>query len=216
MQLTFVTDEVITITLLTELKNDAGYVIDLRHQLHRIAEVAHKEFRTTALIKEELGKLDLELYDFGLETGVCALLRGSKPGPTIALRSDIDALPLKEETGLPFSSENDGVSHSCGHDVHASILLATARYLSHHRDEIAGNVWFYFQPAEETLTGAKALVNAGCLKQEPTPESLLGFHTATSFEAGTFGIIRGPSNSGCDNFRITISSVGGHGATPHL
>lgn len=202
-------------TLFEELKCEESQMIETRRALHRIAELGMKEFKTTAYIKQALLDIGVEIYDLSLETGVCALLRGNNPGPTIALRADIDALPIQEETGLEFASEHPGVSHACGHDLHATVLLSTARYLTRHRDQLSGNVWLIFQPSEETLTGATSMLDAGCMRIDPVPEAILAYHTFPVLPTGTFGVIRGPANQSCDNIRITIKSPGGHGAYPH-
>ena len=132
-------------------------IINIRRDLHRIPELGLKEFKTTQYIKDALEGYDVEIADIGLETGLCVLVRGANPGKTIALRADIDALPLEEASGLDFASEHPGVCHACGHDIHATMALSAARYLSEHRDELYGNVWIYFQPAEETLWMASSL-----------------------------------------------------------
>jgi len=202
--------------LLEELKSQQELMIKTRHDLHRIAELSMKEYKTTEYIKNALVEMGAEIADVDLETGVCALIRGGKPGPTIGFRADIDALPIKEESGLEFCSEQEGVCHACGHDMHAAILLSAARWLCSHKDELAGNVRLFFQPGEETLAGARAMIEAGCMQLDPAPEAMLAFHTYPPYMAGTFGIINGPATQSCDNIRITIKSMGGHGAYPHL
>ena len=202
-------------TLLEELKEEEEQIIQTRHELHRLAELSFQEFKTTEYLKSELKKAGAELREIGIPTGVCALIRGVREGPAIALRADIDALPIQEESGLSYASEREHVSHSCGHDLHSAALLSAARYLCRHRDRLAGSVWLFFQPAEETLCGAKALIGAGCMKLEPAPESILCYHTYPPLKTGLFGIIRGGANNSCDNIRITIRGKGGHGAYPH-
>ena len=190
-------------------------IISIRRDLHRIPELGMQEKKTTQYIKNALEGYDVEIRDIGLETGLCVLIRGENPGHTIAIRADIDALPVEEASGLPFASEHPGVSHACGHDMHATMALSAARYLSKHRDELNGNLWIFFQPAEETLWGSKKMIEAGCLELDPKPESILMMHTYTPLERGKFGVIKGPANASCDNMRITVRSSGGHGAYPH-
>ena len=127
------------------------YVVELRHRLHRIPEPGFGEKRTASLIAEELGKLDLEVRAGVGETGIVADLVTGRPGAYVAVRADMDALPLKELTGVDYASENEGYSHCCGHDGHAAALVATARVLAQIRDQLAGKVRFIFQPAEEML-----------------------------------------------------------------
>lgn len=198
-----------------DIKQREQEIINIRRDLHRIPELGLKEFKTTKYIKDALQGYEVEIRDIGLETGLCVLIRGENPGKTIALRADIDALPLEEASGLDFASEHPGICHACGHDIHATMALSAARYLSEHRDELYGNVWIYFQPAEETLWGSKKMIEAGCLELDPKPESILMMHTYTPLESGRFGVIKGPSNASSDSLRITVKSVGGHGAYPH-
>ncbi len=201
--------------ILKDIKQLEKEIIDVRHDLHRIPELSLKEFETTQYIKNALKDYPVEINDLGMETGLCVLIRGGHPGKTIALRADIDALPIQEESGLDFASEYPGVCHACGHDIHATMALSAARYLSEHREELYGNVWIFFQPAEENLWGAKKMIEAGCLELDPKPESILMMHTYTALESGRFGFIKGPSNAASDSIRITVKSQGGHGAYPY-
>lgn len=202
-------------TLKEELKLYESEIIGIRHELHRRAELPNQEFRTTEFIREKLAELGVEIRELPLRTGACAFIRDGRPGPTIALRADIDALPIQEDTGLPFASEQDGASHSCGHDLHAAALLGAAKYLQAHREELAGNVWLFFQPAEEALNGAQQMIAAGCMQQEPVPENILSCHTTSLVSTGTYSMKRGAYTSSCDSVRIVIRGEGGHGAYPH-
>ena len=130
----------------------------LKHQLHQIPEIAFKEYKTSAKIREYLEKLGLPILPTTLGTDVTALLVGEQPGPTVLVRSDIDALPIEEGTGLPYASTHPGFSHACGHDGHMATVLGVATVLSQMRDQIKGTVRFLFQPAEESDAGAKSLV----------------------------------------------------------
>ena len=130
------------------------YLIELRRWFHAHPEIAEKEFETSRKIKEELTKYGISWRPCGLETGILATIEGAKPGKTILLRADMDALPVTEDTGLPYASRNPGFMHACGHDCHTASLLTTARLLNDHRSELCGTVKLAFQPAEEIGTGA--------------------------------------------------------------
>lgn len=136
-------------------------VIEFRRDLHMYPELSLKEYRTTERIKEKLTSLGIEIIDLGMETGVVGLLKGKEEGPTIALRADIDALPIQELRDVEYKSRNDGVMHACGHDFHAAIVMGAAMILSNMRDRIGGNIMFVFQPAEETNEGARLMVENG-------------------------------------------------------
>ena len=139
-------------------------MIAIRRHIHRHPELSNKEYKTTEFIREKLTEYGVEIAEIGMKTGVVAVIRGGKPGKTVAIREDIDALPMKELTGLPFASENDGACHSCGHDIHTTVLLYCAKVLSEIREELAGTVMLIFQPAEEHMgAGACRLqFHAGC------------------------------------------------------
>ena len=126
-------------------------MIAIRRHIHRHPELSNKEYKTTDFIREKLTEYGVEIAEIGMKTGVVAVIRGGKPGKTVAIREDIDALPMKELTGLPFASENDGACHSCGHDIHTTVLLYCAKVLSEIREELAGTVMLIFQPAEEHI-----------------------------------------------------------------
>ena len=136
-------------------------IIDLRHQFHQIPEIGLKEYKTSAKIREYLEQLSLKILPSFLETDVTAILEGDKPGPVVLLRADIDALPIKETTGVSYTSAHPGFAHSCGHDGHTAVLLGTAAVLSQLKNQISGTVKFLFQPAEESEAGGKRLVEAG-------------------------------------------------------
>ena len=201
-------------TLFEEIKQQEAELIQIRRDLHRIPEVGMLEKKTTRYIKDALQDCAVEIHDIGVETGLYVLIRGEYPGRTIALRADIDGLPMKEESGLPFASEHPEACHACGHDLHTAVAIFAVRYLSAHKEKLHGNVWVYFQPAEETLWGAKKIIEAGCLELDPKPESILALHTCTPLQWGKFGFLKGASNAGCNNLRITVRSSGGHGACP--
>lgn len=195
------------------IKKYEADMVAVRRHIHANPELSNEEFKTTELIKEKLTEYGIEIAEIGLKTGAVGILRGGKPGKTVAIREDIDALPMSELTGLPYASAVDGVCHSCGHDIHTTTLLFCARVLSELREELSGNVMFLFQPAEERGTGAKQLVD--CKFYEVLkPDVFVGLHVSPEYPAGSIGLKRGPANASCDTFYIKVSGKGGHGAHP--
>ena len=188
--------------------------IQLRRQIHQNPELGMEEHMTTQLIQKRLAQYGIELEHWELETGVSAIIRGGKPGQTIALRADIDALPMEESSGLPFASQHKGVCHSCGHDIHTAYLLLVARVLQENRASLVGNVRLLFQPAEELGSGAKYMVEKGAFTQQPVMDQIVGVHVATELPVGHIGLIKGPASASCDTIRITVHGFGGHGAHP--
>jgi len=189
-------------------------VVALRRQIHSDPELAYEEVRTSALVAETLGKMDGVSVRTGVaRTGVVADIRGDRPGPTIVLRADMDALPIQEENSFDFASRNPGKMHACGHDAHTSSLLGTAMILSRMRDEIHGQVRMLFQPSEEKLPGgAKPMIEEGCLEGAST---IFGQHVTPRLEAGTIGVRSGPYMASADELYFTIVGEGGHAAEPH-
>ena len=188
-------------------------MIAIRRYIHQHPELSNQEFKTTEMIREKLTEYGVEIAEIGMKTGVVGIIHGGKPGKTVAIREDIDALPMKELTGLPFASENDGVCHSCGHDIHTTVLLYCAKVLSEIREELAGTVMLLFQPAEERMGGAKQLVDCDFTKVAK-PDAFIGLHVSPEFDAGSIGLKKGPANASNDFFHIKISGKGGHGAHP--
>ena len=164
-------------------------MIAIRRHIHRHPELSNKEYKTTEFIREKLTEYGVEIAEIGMKTGVVAVIRGGKPGKTVAIREDIDALPMKELTGLPFASENDGACHSCGHDIHTTVLLYCAKVLSEIREELAGTVMLIFQPAEEGVRGAHAIVENGWLDDV---DVLLASHIAPTGQADDGDVTVGP------------------------
>ncbi len=193
-----------------ELKDE---LISIRRDIHEHPELSFKEFRTTELIVDYLKKLGIEV-ERPTPTGAVGLIRGAGEGKTIALRADIDALPIQEETGLPFASKNEGVMHACGHDAHTAMLLVAAKILQENRDSLKGNVKLLFQPAEEKAGGAIQLIEAGAL-ENPFPDAIMGIHVWPYSESGTIGYTKGPAMASSDFFSVKITGKGGHGAYPH-
>lgn len=190
-------------------------VTALRRRIHEHPELAFDEHETAKRVEAFLGRLAIPCRTGVGKTGIVALLQGGKPGPTIAIRADMDALPIDEKNGLPFASRIPGKMHACGHDAHTAIALGVAAVLSEMRDDLAGRVMFVFQPAEETLTGAVAMLEAGVF-DDPKPDTILGFHNWPQLATGTVGWHPEAVMASSDAFDVTIRGIGGHGAHPHL
>ena len=190
-------------------------IIALRRKIHEHPELAFDEHQTAMRVHEFLKRLGIPSRTGIGKTGIVAVLEGGKPGPTIAIRADMDALPINEPAGLPFASKVPGKMHACGHDAHTAIVLGVAAMLSEMRDDIAGRVMFVFQPAEETLTGAAAMLEAGAFA-DSTPDAILGFHNWPQLRTGTVGWHPDAVMASSDAFDVTINGAGGHGAHPHL
>lgn len=192
-------------------EKDAVFV---RREIHQNPELSMAEKKTTALIKEKLAEYGLEPAKVLLPSGAASVLKGSRPGKTILFRADIDALPVRERSGLPFASKNPEVCHSCGHDIHTASLLLTARILSQMKESLAGQVIFLFQPAEENLGGSQAVIDSG-LFEKYRPEFAVGVHCWPDLLGGTVGFRKGPFMASSDSVKIRVTGRGGHGAHPH-
>ncbi len=192
---------------------DYQEVVQIRHEIHQNPELGHTEVQTTKVIRDYLEKIGVEILPYPLKTGVAAIIRGNKPGKCLAIREDIDALPILEETGLPYASKKKGISHACGHDVHTTLLLLTAKKLNDQKMRLNGSVLFLFQPAEETFDGAVEMMESGVLK-DFCPNEIIGLHCAPAIPLGKFGVISGYNNASCDVLSICIHGKGGHGAHP--
>lgn len=190
-------------------------VIKLRRDLHQHPELAFEEMRTSSIVARELTELGLEVRRGVGKTGVIGLLEGAHDGPTILIRADMDALPIDEATGLEYASTIPNVMHACGHDGHTAIALGVARLLAGKREQLHGCIKFVFQPAEETGTGARAMIADGALN-DPRPEIVLGLHLWNSLPVGTLGVADGPVMAGSSIFKIEIIGKGGHAAAPHV
>ncbi|PSQ99430.1 MAG: amidohydrolase, partial [Bacteroidetes bacterium SW_11_64_17] len=170
-------------------------IVALRRTLHRHPELSGEEHETARRVAGRLDGLGLGVRTGIHGTGVVATLNGGKPGPTVLLRGDIDALPIQEETGLDFASENDGVMHACGHDLHTSSLLGAATILARHREHVHGQVRFCFQPHEERIPGgAKFMIEEGVMEASngtPAPEAAFGQHAKPDLPPGTIGVRSG-------------------------
>ena len=189
----------------------AEKILEVAHRMHRNPELSTREYKTTAMLAEELKKLDLEFPAQQPATGVIALLRGGKPGPTLVLRADIDALPIEESRDHQIRSENCGVMHACGHDFHTAAGLGAAMALSGQRDSLPGNVLFLFQPAEEECKGALEVLGTGVFEEYP-PDAFFSLHVMPDIPMGKVGIRPGPMMAAQGCFTIDVTGKGGHGA----
>ena len=187
--------------------------VQTRRDFHQHPEIAFEEVRTSAIIAERLEALGLEVRREVGETGVVALLDSGKPGKMVLARADIDALPIHDEKTAPYRSTVDGKMHACGHDGHAAVLLSVAKLLSE-RSDLSGKVVFIFQPAEEIVGGARAMLADGAL-DGLEPAHSVGLHLSSQFPTGTVAVRSGPSMAATDSFRLVVSGKGGHAARPH-
>ncbi|HEX7175751.1 MAG TPA: amidohydrolase [Pyrinomonadaceae bacterium] len=191
-----------------------------RRDFHAHPELSNREERTARVVAERLRALGLTDIRTGVARhGVVALLKGAKPGPVVAVRADMDALPIQETIDVPYKSRNPGVKHACGHDVHTTVGLGVAEVLSKMRDEIHGAVKFIFQPAEEGAPageegGARLMIKEGVL-ENPRPSAIFGLHTEPNLQAGQIGYHSGPAMASSDRFFITVRGKSSHGAQPH-
>ena len=186
-------------------------LVALRRDFHKHPELGFEEYRTAKVIESYLQDLGLTTQRMA-KTGVVAFLEGSRPGPVLMLRADMDALPLSEENEFEYKSQNPGVMHACGHDAHMAILLVAAKVLTQNKHAVAGTIKFVFQPDEE-IAGARAMVGEGVL-DHPTVDAVMGLHVWTPVESGKIGITAGPVMGGLDVFKMTIFGKGGHTGVP--
>lgn len=188
-------------------------IVAIRRDIHQHPELGFEEVRTSALVAEKLESWGIEVHRNVGRTGVVGVLRAGGGNRSIGLRADMDALPLTEETGLPFASTSPGRFHGCGHDAHTAILLGAARYLAQTRS-FDGTVVFVFQPAEEGLGGARAMIADGLFECFPVDE-IYGLHNSTITPHGHVHVSPGPVQAGADFFDIVVTGTGGHAAHPH-
>lgn len=191
-------------------------VVALRRAIHKNPELAFEEVQTAALVLKTLRGLGIPAKGGIAKTGVVGLITGGSPGPCVALRADMDALPIVEQTKLPYASRNHGVMHACGHDGHTAMALGAAMVLSELRKELKGSVKLLFQPSEERNPGgAPGMIEAGVLAN-PRVVAIFGQHVLSHADAGTVGFCSGPMMASADELYITIRGKGGHGAKPHV
>jgi len=195
----------------TEVKLIKDALIATRRDIHQHPELGFQETRTAALVASRLKTAGLDVQEQVGRTGVVGRLIGAKPGPTVALRADMDALPMQETGDLPYKSVHEDVMHACGHDGHTAMLISTAEILAARRDQIRGEVRFIFQPAEEGEGGARYMIDDGALDGV---DEIYGLHLWNYQSFGTVGVASGPVLASADIFRIVIKGQGGHGAAP--
>jgi amidohydrolase len=190
-------------------------VVGYRQHIHANPELSFKEFNTSLFIKEKLTAWGIEFTDMA-NTGIVGLIKGNKPSENIiALRADMDALPIHEANDKPYRSNNPGVMHACGHDVHSSSLLGTAHILSQLKDEFGGTIKLVFQPAEEVLPGGASIMIKEGVLENPKPQSIVGQHVMPLIETGKVGFRSGIYMASTDELYVTVHGKGGHGAQPH-
>jgi len=190
-------------------------VLAARRHIHQYPELSFEEKETASFVADRLRSLGYAPQTNIAGYGVKVVLNGGRPGRTVALRADMDALPLHEPTGLPFASSRPGAMHACGHDAHTAMLLGAAQAILEIRDELVGNVVFLFQPAEEKPPGgALPMIEAGVL-EDPSVDCVFGLHQSPTYDVGQFGVTGGPRSASSDTFRVSIISKGGHAARPH-
>ena len=186
-------------------------IIETRRDIHKHPELSFQEYRTSELVAKQLENLGLNVERNIGKTGVVGILEGAGRGKTIALRADMDALPIQETGDVPYKSVNDGVMHACGHDAHTAMLLGAAEVLSKNQKNINGTIKFIFQPAEEGYGGAKFMIDDGAIDNV---DEIYGLHVWNYQKSGTVGVQSGPVMAAADMFTIIIEGIGGHGATP--
>ncbi len=203
----------------TDFKAEAERLYDdmvqMRRDFHMHPELGFEEKRTSQIVAKNLQDLGLEVQQGVAQTGVVGILEGAKPGPTIMLRFDMDGLPIQEESKQDYASQNPGVMHACGHDGHTTMGLTLARIMAQYQEDIAGRLKFVFQPAEEGLGGAFAMIADGVLNN-PKPDVAFAMHLWTPEPIGNVRVMEGPCMASSSVFTLTVHGHGGHGAAPHL
>lgn len=188
-------------------------IVQIRRDIHAHPELGQEEFRTQKIVEDFLTQEGIEFARIA-ETGVLGLIKGNGEGKTVAIRADMDALPIHELTDFSFRSQYDGKMHACGHDAHTAILLGVSKILNSHRHEFKGNIKLFFQPAEETIGGAKRMVAEGCM-DNPKVDHVIGLHVFPRLESGMIELKYDKMNASTDSVRIEIEGKAGHGAYPH-
>ncbi|WP_154674854.1 M20 metallopeptidase family protein [Desnuesiella massiliensis] len=204
------------INFLEEAENIKEQLIAWRRDFHQNPELGFEEYRTSKVIKEFLDSEGISYLSVA-NTGICAIIKGAASNgvkkKTIGIRADIDALPLKDNKGCSYASKVEGKMHACGHDAHMTVLLGVAKILNKHKDKLKGNVKLIFEPAEETVGGARFMIKEGIL-ENPRVDGVIGLHVSEAIEAGKVGIKQGVFNAASNPFTIKIKGKGGHGAHP--
>lgn len=199
--------------ILTKVRDIKDWIVSIRRDFHMNPELSTEEFRTRDKIVEHLEDLEIE-YKTGIaDTGVVGIIRGKQEGKTVALRADIDALPIQDKKDVSYKSIIDGKMHACGHDAHTAILLGAAGILKDMEDNLQGNIKLFFQPAEETVGGAERMIEAGVM-ENPKVDAVFGLHVSPEINVGKIGIKYGQTNAYVDGLEIIVHGKGGHGARP--
>ena len=194
-------------------KQHLDKVIEIRRHIHSNPELSFNEFNTADYITSVLSKMGLPVTRMA-ETGLVVIIQGNKPGKTIALRADIDALPIEEKNDVPYKSKNNGVMHACGHDAHSASLLGAAMILTELKQEWSGTIKLIFQPGEEKLPGGASIMIKEGVLENPSPESIIAQHVFPTLEAGKVGFCSGTYMASCDEIYLTVKGKGGHAAMP--
>lgn len=187
----------------------------IREHIHANPELSFEEFETSKYIQEQLKSFGITNFEVKATTGVVGVIEGGKPGKTLALRADIDALPIIEQNKTPYVSKKEGVMHACGHDVHSSCLLGALAIIEKNKAHLEGRVKFIFQPGEEKLPGGASLLIKEGVLDNPQVDSIVGQHVFPELETGKVGFRPGPYMASCDEVYVTVKGKGGHGAMPH-
>lgn len=200
--------------LLAEARSILGWMSEIRRDLHRHPELGLEEHRTSERVQKRLAELGIGFVAGLAGTGVLGMIRGSGEGRVVALRADLDALPLQDSKDVPYRSQTPGKMHACGHDVHTAVLLGAARLLRERLKTLPGTVKLIFQPAEETVGGARLLVEQGVL-ESPRVDAIFGLHVDPDYDVGTVGLRYGQRNASSDDLAITVHGRSSHGAYPY-
>lgn len=190
------------------------HLIEIRRDLHAHPELAFEEVRTAGVVARELTRIGIPHTTGIAKTGVVGIIEGGRPGPVLIIRADMDALPIHEQTDVPWASQTPGKMHACGHDIHTTTLIGVAEVLQALAPQLAGTVKLIFQPAEEAIGGMEVMIREGILKN-PDVNLALGFHNHPASPAGQFSFTRGPGLAAADTFEITVHGKSGHAAHPH-
>src|SRR5580765_1681597 len=197
-------------------KGYAPQFIQIRHHLHANPELSYQEFETSKFIQQKLKEFDIP-FEIKATTGVVGLIKGRDPGKkTIALRADMDALPIKEENNIDYKSKRDGIMHACGHDVHTTCLLGASKILNDLKDEWEGTLKLIFQPGEERNPGGASIMIKEGVLEDPRPQAIAALHVHPSMPVGKLSFRKGLVMASADEIYITIKGKGGHAAAPHL
>lgn len=198
-----------------KIRGMKDWLVEIRRTIHQHPELGFEEVETSRLVSEWLGQFGLEVKRGLAKTGVVGLLQGKEAGKTIAIRADMDGLPMEELNQVPYVSKAKGKMHACGHDAHVTILLGVARFFSTLRDQLKGNIKWIFQPAEEGGGGGRVMVEGGVL-ENPRVDAIFGAHVYPQIPIGKVGICEGEALASADRFTIRILGQSGHAASPHL